>query len=252
MPNAALLLHDLLSRWIIPSTTSGVENHRTQYLADNAPHIEFWKMQAIAMGYLVEVEQALDFLEANDEDVAHYRDLLPTWFDAIVHPRTDWRSQIGTTRQLQPLELVPLKTLAAHLRVIGYVNSLDAGEVALLRASLGNLEEQVRQSSSIPADSRAYILNLIRECRAVLDDLGIYGEARYRSVSLELGGAITATAEAVEAGGDGAGAARLREAVKKFLSDLLRTYAKTQGLEMLETAGSSLKNVALEMGPSED
>ncbi|MBC7633528.1 hypothetical protein [Aeromicrobium sp.] len=95
-------------------------------------------------------------------------------------------------------------------------------------------------------------MNLIRECRAVLDDLGIYGEARYRSVSLELGGALTATAEVIEAGGDSAGAARLRDAVKKFLSDLLRTYAKTQGLGMLETAGGSLKDAALGVDPSED
>lgn len=236
MANPALLLHDLLSRWLVPEKSS-VEQVRKAYVQNEADGIGFWKMQAIAMGYLTEVEAALDAIAPAD---LAYRQLVPVWAEALLHPYTHWQHQVGGTRQIESLELGALLMLANHLDAIGYAPSFDADEVESLRGALDEFEQRVLGSDRLLPDIRMYLMKLLRECRAVLDDIQIYGETKFRSVSLELAGAVTATAEAAADGGDKDTWSKLSDAVRSFVRDLLRTYAVSQGLGVLESAGTQL------------
>lgn len=192
MVNPAKMLHDILIDWTVPGGHVP-ENVR----ADADPTgLPFWHEHARAVGFLRDIEIALNGMEAVGEPVEHYRDVLPDFYRCIFAHTTPWSSATNHVREpIDRRDLRLLRALAGHLDSTNYVPAVTGDQLLELLSRLEETEQLIRSSTDITIEVRRYLLGLVGEARRVAAELETFGEVELRSVTFELGAAVLSTAD---------------------------------------------------------
>lgn len=191
--NPAAALADLLESWHVPAhqTPSSVRFNGDVHSA------EFWAGHRTAVRYLMEIEESLTALEASDMEASFYRESVPTWYQAVFSQQYGWSTtgneEIRRTVAVADLRL--LRALAAHLDAIKWVPDLDPGHIDSLRDALKRAQELAVTDRGLSDDVRRYILGLIREAEACLDESQSADGVYVRRITMELGGAMSTVSE---------------------------------------------------------
>lgn len=192
MSNSALLLHAMITSWPIP------QGHAPEGARFNADpnSAEFWRSQTRAVALLSDVERSLDGMEADGEDVEHYREMMIPLYQAVYSYSHPWQGISNNTRTLMDRkDLSLLKALGGQLRMIQRQRPFTGDELADLLVQLDETEEMIRSSTDIPDEIRRYLLALIVEARRAASELQTFGDVELRTITLELGAALLTTAE---------------------------------------------------------
>lgn len=130
------------------------------------------------------------------EEVDHYREVLPAWYQAVFACSTPWSSLTTSHRYVvQPSDLRLLKALGGQLASVNYARPVAADQLAALLTHLDTTDELVRTSSDINDDVRRYMLGLISEARRVAKELQTFGDVELRTITFELGAAMLNVAD---------------------------------------------------------
>lgn len=192
MANSATLLADLIDSWAVPANTTP-EEHRGA--GQSTSTLDFWDSHLRAAQLLVEVEAALNAMEAMGEDVAHFRLAQPSWYAAVFAVPTPWGSKANGRRGVAAVPYVALlRALGQQLDSLKYTPSDAAVDLENLRQAIGEAHELVI-GSSIDDSVKRYVLGLVAEARACLDDLAAFGTVRLRNATFTLAGAMELAAE---------------------------------------------------------
>jgi hypothetical protein len=229
MHNPARLLHEVLVRWAVPR---GATAEQTRAVDEQGVDThDFWLIQSTAVTYLREIEQALDGMASNGEDVSPYQESLPAWYRAVFAYNTPWQSTNTSHRQAATqAELTVLRALATYLDLTRYGPTVSPEEAAELRQSFESARQLSMSSKDIDADVRRYLLGLAAEAIRCIDELETFGTVQLRSITFEIGGALTSVADTVLR--SDADAKPWHEAARKILG----FFGKAVGTKMLDRA----------------
>lgn len=192
MANPAKLLHDMILDWRVPQG-----NLPESVRADGDPSgLGFWHAHARAVGFLRDIEIALNGMEAVGEEVEHYRDVLPEFYKCVFAYSTPWSSSVNGVREpIDRRDLRLLRALAGHLDSINYVAAASGDQLLDLLESLDKTEQLIRTSEDITVEVRRYLLGLVGEARRVATELETFGDVELRSITFQLGAAVLSTAD---------------------------------------------------------
>lgn len=194
MSNPASLLADQIQRWSVPV---GEASETARGARENGGYTSyaFWAEHRRAIQYLLEVERSLDSMTASGTDVAHFRLCLPAWYSAVFSVHAPWGNGMsGGAALADDRDIAMLRALAQMIDTNGYNPVLDGPSVESLIHALDAAEELVRTSNGVDEPTRRYILGLVVEARDCARELDTFGNVQLRSVSFELGGAMSAVA----------------------------------------------------------
>lgn len=193
--NSATLLADLVERWRLPANKTP-EEHRGAGAHPSTQ--EFWTDHVLAVRWLNEIDDALIAMEAMGEETAHYRQSQPAWYAAVFAQSVPWGSRPTNKTQQRPIadrrDIALLRALGQQLESVGYAPRVAASDLESLRAAVNEAHDLIIET---PLDDavRRYLLGLVSEARACLDELAAFGSIRLRDVTFTLGGALNAAAE---------------------------------------------------------
>jgi len=194
MTNSARRLHDLCQSWAVPDGKFPSDVRSNQ----DPDSLDFWRDHLIAVSYLMDINRFLDGQEAAGREVAYYRAAVPDWHKAVFAYNTPWGSPGRTVMSpaMNSADFRLLLALSGLMEEAGWQITFSQNDCENLQKALGKARDLARSDESIGSDTRRYILALIAEAQSALDDLDVAGDARLRSVSLELGGAMVSVADA--------------------------------------------------------
>ena len=191
--NPANALADLIETWHVPARVTP-QSVRFNGAVDSA---EFWKGHRTAARYLMEIEDALTALEAAGENVDFYRETVPAWYRAVFSQSVPWSTQTNDSirRVSTVAEIRLLRALGAHIAAVKWVPPLDNDHLNSLRDALNRARELVLADDDLLEEVKRYILGLIHEASECLDDSQLTDAVRMRSITMELGGAMSTVSE---------------------------------------------------------
>lgn len=179
--------------WTVPS---GTRPEAVRFNGDPSS-IEFWRDQTRAARLLNDIERALNGLQADGQDVEHFRDILPTLYQVVFSYTVVWQHTANGARAVIDLNVMRLlKALAGTLDLIDNSLPISGEDLKDLLTYLDDVEKLVRGSEEIDDAVRRYLLGLIVEAKRVAAEYETFGDVELRSVTFELGAALLNTADA--------------------------------------------------------
>jgi hypothetical protein len=236
MTNPATALANLLAQWDVPPN-----KHPEQARADTcgrADTLDFWRTHAEAVALLRDIEREIVAMEVTGRSVEWAKPALPHWYRAVFAFTTPWSSVADINRPAvtNDAHLDLLRMLGEWLEERGTAPAVTDADVAEIRQALEQAEELIRTSAALPAGVRGYLLALVGEARACLDDLETYGTARLRNATFELNGAMHAQAVLIGKVAGEAEAGRWKSLARRLLVWAYSTGA-TAAIETVTQAG---------------
>jgi hypothetical protein len=200
-----------------------------------------WRSLTVgALELLRHVERAIDGMEAEGEDVEHFRASMQIWLDAILSLHAPWTTAVSTQKRelMSAADLRLLKSLGTMLaRREKDLPRLDGEYGDAVRDHLKHAEALIREAVG-DADTRRYLLALIVEAKECLEEVQTFGTAQARSVVVELGGLLQSMADTPDIPMEEEKRTRLRDVAMKLVYGVAGNAAWT-GMQMLATGGAA-------------
>ncbi|QMW66581.1 hypothetical protein H4N58_00905 [Mumia sp. ZJ1417] len=194
MPNPAKLLLDLLDSWEVPPNRS-IKHAR----GFSGGELQAWQRHQLAAQWIAEIESSLNSFVATDDldQVEAWIEQLHLWYAALFEPDRAWNLKIQ--EGLSPLSGSPRSMLRALIPMLDTAKAVPksgAEQIAQLLAALADARKLVNESTYLNREVERYIKQLLDEAAIVAEEVEKYGEATLRARVFEVGGAMTALAEA--------------------------------------------------------
>lgn len=170
MRNPARRLHEIFTAWSTgygPSTAA-VTARGLESKSDDA-----YSVQVEAFRLIIEIGQALTYLESRAINVDVYRRELKNWIDIVLHSPNAWTGPSDTNTGFPPTPLAHLETLVILLEVDR--PALSAKPEHTLRTVIAQVLELLVDDDAISDTLRSYIYRLVSEMRTALDDESVAG-----------------------------------------------------------------------------
>lgn len=196
MPNAALLLADLLATWDVPKGKTVIANR----CVGNDPHDgEFWRPIGQAITLLHDVEATIARLhEAGDPVADACGPLVADLYAFILPLDRAWNSTGPRDTTLSGHDLRALKLLGHHLtNSAAHTTTRTAQSTDRLRDVLEQTKRLVIESE-LAGDVKLYLLGLVAQIIECLDEIDTVGEDRLRDRIFTLNGALHTVADALD------------------------------------------------------
>lgn len=166
MANPANLLLDIFESWNNP----GLNTKSARSDNDLVIHRR-------AMGYIGEIEQILDLLDAEEVNTSVYRRYLIQWVAIIMNYPNSWTSTMG---EIDRVSLDHLVNLANQSRDV--VPEVDTEQFALLDAYLEAVEFALANDSSLPKFSKIHVRTVVSNIRTAMDNITVVGDFEFQTL----------------------------------------------------------------------
>lgn len=188
MTNSARRLQSFLLSWEVPT------NETAKRIRENgdANSRAYWYNHREAVLCLADIERFLAASETLGEDVEHYIEAIPSWYQGVFAVKTPWETVVQTGRApaVSRSDFRLLSALAGHMDLARWPANLTDPAKATLKEALDEAQSLATASSDIGEDTKRYIVSLITEALNALQDFETFGATRIRSITMELGGAM--------------------------------------------------------------
>jgi hypothetical protein len=184
--NAARLLASKLEQWTLPPGHTAHEVRRGKETNE-------YRHTAEAVQLVQTIDLLLSGLNQAGADVASFQECLDAWYSAAMHTETHWGSADQTRRPcISTEDLRALKMLASYLDTAG----LPTYETDLLTMddALTQVRHLVDEAATLPRAVKAYIYGLLNQIAHLMANPDGYSDDMLRRATLELVGALDATA----------------------------------------------------------
>jgi hypothetical protein len=227
MTNPASALANLLTQWDVPPN-----KHPEQARAETcgqANGLDFWRTHAEAVALLRDIEREIAAMEVTGRKIEWAKPALAHWYRAVFAFTTPWSSVADINRPAVTNEahLDLLRMLGELLEERGTAPAMTGADTNGIREALDQAEKLILASAALPPGIRGYLLALVAEARACLNDLDTYGTARLRNATFELNGAMHAQSVLIEETGSEEEAGRWKSLARKLLAWTTTTAATT-------------------------
>lgn len=162
MANAARLLGDLIDTWEGPANQAPGSNRG----AGSADSIEFWRVHAQAVGYLVEIEEEINELASTNPDAEadSFFELLPQVYKAVFGMEPRWGDATGSGGNRAAINKTArqdLRRLSGLLATTAALRDLTKDQLEPVLAALSAALDEVKKAEFAEPRLRAELVDML-------------------------------------------------------------------------------------------
>lgn len=178
MPNPAQLLHARFLAWrggqnVAASSARGLNGQN-------------WDDHALAIRHLGEIDELLRLLESQGRNMRVARTALPGWYRIVFAYDRGWSGQGSATIDQQSIDT--LEMLAERLEDV--VPTLEDDGIDRINDYIESVSKVVTADTSLPADLRAHVNDVIAHVRWCVDNYETVGDFSLQDALERLAGAV--------------------------------------------------------------